>query len=122
MRVIGWVGPLAIVGSFLVCAVALFTVNTVYSDVQFDGIREVKQLAAGRVAMFYLWHFVQLVPMGDIPETLRWEPPLTYSGSDVGIRVTLFQVTTVATTFATLRAYWEYWKQQSEPDSRGADA
>lgn len=106
LATIGWLGPVLIAGCFLTCAVTLFTAITLYSNVRFEGVAEVDQLSAGRVASFYLWHFLDLMPFNDIPDTLRWAEPLTYKGTDVGRLVVLFQLCTAAEILATFRAYW----------------
>lgn len=109
LRIIGWLGPLVIVASFLVCGMSFFTVITVYfSRAGFVGAADPRQLAVGRIALFYLWHFVSLLPLGKVPDTLRWAPPLTYVDPAIGRRVLAFQALTVTTTLATLRAYWTF--------------
>jgi hypothetical protein len=106
LATIGWLGPVLVAGCFLTCAVTFFSAVTLFSDVRFEGVPDVDQLATGRVATFYLWHFVDLMPGTDIPDTLRWEEPLTYRGPDVGRLVVAFQLCTVAEIVATFRAYW----------------
>jgi hypothetical protein len=105
---IGWLGPAVVIGCFLVCSVGLFTWDTVYSGVHFTGVADVEALPVHRVAAFYLWHLVDLLPLGEPPKTLRWAEPLRYDGSDIGMRVLAFQALTVGTTVATVRAYWAY--------------
>jgi hypothetical protein len=103
---LGWLGPVLISVCFLTCAVTLFTSITLYSDLKFDGVSDTNQLSAIQVAAFYLWHFLDLMPLKDLPETLRWDAPLTYTGTDVGRLVVVFQLCTASVIVATFRAYW----------------
>jgi hypothetical protein len=109
LRHLGWLTPALYAGSFLVCALALFTFVTLGNDLRFEGVRDPsRDLAPWKVASFYLWHFAALLPLTDLPETLRWAEPLRYRGSDVGRLVVVFQVITVTSIFAAFRAYWKF--------------
>jgi hypothetical protein len=108
LRVIGWLGPLVVVGCFLTCTVAFFSCITVYSSAHFAEISDLQALPIRRLASFYVWHFLELLPFGNIPKTLHWPEPLRYDSIQVGARVVVFQVITVSTIVATFRAYWKY--------------
>jgi len=109
---IGWFGPVILIGPFLACVVSFFTYITLYSNVRFDGVADVQNLSAARVASFYLWHFFKILPFGDLPATLSWHEPLTYHGTDVGRRVVAFQLATATTIVAMVRAYWKFRQDQ----------
>jgi hypothetical protein len=81
--------------------------------VHFVGVAHNDELSAGQVAAFYLWHFVQLLPFGDVPSTLEWHEPLAYQGVDVGRLVVAFQIVAAVTIIATMRAYWVFLKNAS---------
>jgi hypothetical protein len=59
-----------------------------------------------RVVAFYCWHFFDLVPLVDIPQTLHWSRPLTYPDWSIGLLVLGFQVTGVLPVIALIRAFW----------------
>jgi hypothetical protein len=115
LRHLGWLTPVLYSGCFFVCTLAFFTELTLLLDVRFEGIRDVTSLRAGQVASFYIWHFAALLPLADVPETLRWSEPLRYRGSDVGTLVVIFLVFTTTTIFAAFRAYWKF-RREPVPD------
>jgi hypothetical protein len=98
--------------------VTLVTAVTRFSHVHFDGVPEVGRLSAGQVASFYLWHFLDLMQLNDLPGTLRWSEPLTYKGTDVGRLVVAFQLMTVVEIIATFRAYWTFRAEPREPPKK----
>ena len=116
LHAVGWVAPVVILGSFLVCGVALFTFVTMTGEGRFVDVPDVRELSARQVASFYVWHLLAVLPLGDVPATLKWEEPLSYTGSDVGRLVVAFQVLTAATSIATVRAYWLYVHATTAPD------
>jgi hypothetical protein len=44
---------------------------------------------------FFLWHFLDAVPLLKIPETLKWGVPLTYTSGTVGLIVLVFKVVVI---------------------------
>lgn len=112
---VGWLAPVLLVGSFLVCSVALFTFETMTGEGRFVGVADVSALPARQVAAFYVWHLLAALPLGDLPGTLKWREPLSYTGSDIGRLVVAFQVLTAATSVATVRAYWLYLHAVTPP-------
>lgn len=61
------------------------------------------QAPLGEVATFFLWHLVDLVPLLDIDQTLRWRMPLGYSEPQVGWCVLLYQLFVVLPVIALVR-------------------
>ncbi len=58
------------------------------------------------IAAFYCWHFLELVPLVQVPETLRWDPPLSYEQWQVGMLVLGFQLAGVVPVIAVIREFW----------------
>jgi hypothetical protein len=44
---------------------------------------------------FFLWHFLDAVPLLKIPERLKWDVPLTYTSGTVGLIVLMFKVVVI---------------------------
>jgi len=44
---------------------------------------------------FFLWHFLDAVPLLKITETLKWDVPLTYTSGTVGLIVLVFKVVVI---------------------------
>jgi hypothetical protein len=126
-----WFGPaglLVLSGMILVAAAAVFASLTfvLYRRglVSLDPCRGLP-VTEPHLLDFYMWHFLKLVPLASIPETLRWEVPLCYSQFRVGLLIVLFQVSTVLPCLATARYYFKNrrkldreirWKYVYEPD------
>jgi hypothetical protein len=68
-----------------------------------------------RIAGFYVWHFVDLVPLIDIPGTLRWSEPLRYSGLDVGALLLCFELLAVLPVIAIIRSFWHLREAKPDP-------
>jgi hypothetical protein len=62
-------------------------------------------VSRGRLADFYLWHLAEFIPVIDIPETLRWPPPVIYTGSWVGSLVLLYQLFVLVPIILLFRHY-----------------
>lgn len=61
---------------------------------------------AGTTSDFFVWHLMDAIPVVDVTGTLRWDEPLTYTDTRVGVLVLAFQVTVVLPVAATLRTWW----------------
>jgi hypothetical protein len=66
-----------------------------------------REAPLGEVATFFLWHLVDLVPLLDIDQTLRWRMPLGYSEPQVGWCVLLYQLFIVLPVLALVRRGWK---------------
>ncbi len=62
--------------------------------------------SGARIAAFYLWHFLDLVPLVNIPATLRWREPLSYTQSSIGALLLAFELIAVLPVIAVTRTYW----------------
>ena len=105
LRVLGWAAPFVYSLAFAVCSLAFFTYMTMVQHLRFDLIGDARELQAGRVATFYLWHFIAVIPAVDLPETLKWEEPLTYSSHVIGAFVLAFQLTVTLTVLSLVKSF-----------------
>lgn len=55
---------------------------------------------------FYLWHFLDAVPLLDVNATLQWSAPATYDGAAVGWLLLGFKVLVIVPVIAAFRGYW----------------
>lgn len=60
---------------------------------------------------FFVWHFLDAVPLLKINQTLRWEEPLTYTKTGVGWVLLLFKITVI---FPVIAAFAGYWAQKGQ--------
>jgi hypothetical protein len=65
---------------------------------------------------FFLWHFLDAVPLLKITETLKWDVPLTYTSGTVGLIVLVFKVVVILPVIGAFTWYatGETGKQVSE--------
>jgi hypothetical protein len=102
---VGWAAPFLYSLAFTTCSVAFFSYATMVERLDFDDVGDAYQLQAGRIATFYLWHFLALLPGVDVPETLRWQAPLEYSSPILGAHVLTFQLTVALTVISLVKSY-----------------
>lgn len=80
-----------------------------------DGVRvEAAELAVGRLRDFYVWHFLDAIPLLKINQTLRWEIQLSYASSAVGFIVLLFKVAVILPVISAFRGYWKHRQAANE--------
>jgi hypothetical protein len=65
-----------------------------------------------RVFDFYVWHFLDAVPLLHINDTLHWAQPMTYQASGVGFLLLSFKVTIILPVIATFTGYWKFRRDQ----------
>ena len=105
LRRIGPFAPLAYSFSVLMTAAAFFGALTTalvargYIAVDGDPRRAID---------FYMWHFLDAVPVLKINETLLWNAPLTYHQSRVGLLLLVFKIAVIAPVIAAFAGYREY--------------
>jgi hypothetical protein len=105
LRRVGAFAPLAYSFGVLMTAAALFGALTTalvargYIAVDGDPRRAVD---------FYMWHFLDAIPVLKINETLLWNAPLTYHQSRVGLLLLIFKIAVIAPVIAAFAGYWAY--------------
>ena len=68
----------------------------------------------GTIADFYLWHFLEAIPLLDINATLLWDVRLTYTDRWVGFFLLLFKITVIIPLIGAFAGYWKY--RQAHPN------
>jgi len=53
------------------------------------------EVSLGSLSDFFLWHFLDAVPLLKVTETLKWDVPLTYTSGTVGLIVLVFKVVVI---------------------------
>ena len=62
-------------------------------------------VSASALTDFYLWHFLNAVPVFKITETLKWSAPLQYESAGVGWILLLFKFTVIGPLIAAFAWY-----------------
>lgn len=71
------------------------------------------------MADFFLWHFLNAVPVLKITDTLLWDPPLTYDQPVVGWILLAFKISVISPVIA---AFGWSWKRFRETQTRTGDS
>jgi hypothetical protein len=74
---------------------------------RFSGPAE-RDVSLEALSAFYLWHFLESLPLLAVNETLHWEKPLTYESVWVGLVLLVFKVTVIAPVISAFAGYWAY--------------
>jgi len=61
---------------------------------------------------FYVWHFLEAVPLLKVNQTIRWDEPWTYDSAAVGWILLLFKLVVIV---PVIGAFIGYWKRQTGP-------
>ena len=70
----------------------------------------------GSISDFFLWHFLDAVPLLKVNETLGWGPPLTYTSVSVGWMLLLFKVVVI---LPVIGAFTWYGTEETSANERG---
>jgi hypothetical protein len=105
LGMLGWAAPFLYALAFTTCSLAFFTYMTMGQHLNFDEVGDAYELRAGRIAAFYIWHFLALLPGVEVPETLKWEEPLQYSSHTLGAYVLAFQLTVALTVISLVKTF-----------------
>ena len=55
---------------------------------------------------FYLWHFLEALPLLKVNETVGWKNPLSYESAFVGWILLLFKLAVIVPVIACFASYW----------------
>jgi hypothetical protein len=121
LRRVGSFAPVIYSLDVLFIAVIFFSTVTYilasHGRLGFDVPKEREHLIAtpmflyGAMQDFFLWHFLDAVPLLKVNETLHWSEPLTYTSPAVGSILLMFKITVIVPVTA---AFVAYWKRDSE--------
>jgi uncharacterized protein (TIGR01777 family) len=59
----------------------------------------------GNITDFYVWHFLEAVPLLQVNETLHWKEPLTYDSGWVGLVLLIFKMAVIIPVIAAFTWY-----------------
>lgn len=71
-------------------------------------------LAVEKMLDFFLWHFLDAVPLLKINETLRWKMQISYTSGSVGFIVLFFKIVVILPVISAFRGYWKYRQTKKE--------
>ncbi len=61
----------------------------------------------GRLMDFFVWHFLDAIPILKINEALQWKLPLEYDGWPLGVLLIAFKLVVIGPTIAAFVLYWK---------------
>ena len=80
-----------------------------------------QKITADQIADFYLWHFVDAIPVLKVNSTLLWEQPLTYDNGGIGFLLLLFKIVVISPVIASFFWYRQFVaKEKKKEESKGA--
>lgn len=72
------------------------------------------ELSVAQLMDFFVWHFLDAVPLLKINETLNWKMQLAYASSAVGFIVLLFKIAVIIPVISAFRGYWQHRQTTSD--------
>jgi hypothetical protein len=114
MRKIGILAPLIYSLNLLLISIQFFAVATFL--LQESGnvsltLGSAQALSVDAVADFFLWHFLNAVPVLKITDTLLWDPPLTYDQPVVGLILLAFKISVISPVIAAFSWSWKRFRK-----------
>lgn len=107
LRKIGPFAPVIYSLNALVVAVAFFSSMTYVLAVHTPLKLSPPQVTLEALMAFYLWHFLEAIPLLEVNDTLGWKrPPLTYNSAYMGSILLLFKLTVIVPVIAAFAGYW----------------
>jgi hypothetical protein len=97
--------------SVFVLMLALLFFSTVAFVMTKHGLLSLKDptgrgVTSGSLTDFFLWHFLEAIPLLKVNETLRWPAPLTYESAKVGWVLLLFKVVVIVPVIGAFASFW----------------
>lgn len=116
-QVAGVLGPFSLLAVLLVIMSSVFALVTVAAAEQgWTSLSANSDLPSfEQVVELYVWQFCKSVPLLDINETLRWQPPFIYTGSLTAVLVLAYKL---AVIIPLIGAFAFYWHHQIDPAER----
>ena len=65
---------------------------------------------------FYIWHFLEAIPLLKVNDTLQWKAPLTYQSRLVGFVLLLFKISVIIPVIAAFAWHWKRITTDTKPD------
>jgi hypothetical protein len=106
--------PLIVAANFLLACVAVFSSLVLVFPSSHTFFAETTQPTHGRLANFFLWHFLDMIPVIEANETINWNAPLTYTHKGVGFILLLFKVAVAWPVIWMIGAAYERMKEVTD--------
>jgi len=87
-----------------------------------DGNPITSELSVAQLMDFFVWHFLDAVPLLKINDTIRWKIGLTYESSAVGFIVLLFKIAVIIPVISAFRGYWKYQQAGKEEKDKSEES
>jgi len=79
-----------------------------------------QEITSSQIGNFYLWHFVDAIPILKVNSTLRWQEPLTYENGGIGLLLLLFKIVVISPIIASFIWYRQFTaKEKKEEPPKG---
>jgi hypothetical protein len=110
-------------GMLILPLLLLVTAGSVLSSITFRlfnrGYVQLQECSGRSVAEaglldFFMWHFLNIVPLLQLNSLLRWKEPYCFQQGRVGLMILAFQALVVIPSFNTIRFYWKNRKTPRE--------
>ena len=110
-------------GMLILPLLLLVTAGSVLSSITFrlfsHGYVQLQECSGRAVAEaglldFFMWHFLNIVPLLQLNSLLRWKEPYCFQQGRVGFMILAFQAFVVIPSFNTIRFYWKNRKTTRE--------
>lgn len=107
-RKIGRFTPIAYTFNLLMIAIIFFASITYLSaHNRISRAQEPdKPVTVDSIQDFYLWHFLEAVPLLRVNDTIGWKPPMKHEGHLVGWILLLFKLAVIIPIIACFASYW----------------
>jgi len=126
MRRIGILVPLVYSLNLLLISIQFFAVATFLlqeSESVTLTLGSAKALSVGAMGDFFLWHFLNAVPVLKITDTLLWDPPLTYDQPAVGWILLAFKISVISPVIVAFGWSWRRFREtQTRIEASPVDA
>jgi hypothetical protein len=122
---VGRFSPLAYSFNLLMFAMIFFSSVTyvfcAHGKLRFIGPPETK-LSFDSLQSFYIWHFLEAVPLLKVNETLGFKAPLNYDSGLVGLVLLLFKLAVIVPVVACFASYWKNYGRTKRPPAASEEA
>ena len=115
----GLIGPFGVLAVLFALMTSVFASFTLIAD----DMDLISLTARGNrpsfeeIAQLYIWQFCKSVPLLDINETLRWEPPFIYTGTGTGTLVLLYKIAVIIPVTGAFLAFWSKQVEDPKPET-----
>lgn len=114
MRSRGILAPLVYSSALFIISLQFFAVATFLlhqSESLTLTLGSAKALSSDAVGDFFLWHFLNAMPLLRITDTLLWDPPLTYDHPAVGWILLAFKISVISPVIVAFSWSWKRFKK-----------